>query len=52
MLDCVRQCIINGLLELDWMSYFHAILSLEEDNMVLPKISIERVVLQSIRQSK
>lgn len=52
MLDCVRQCIINGLLELDWMGYFHAILSLEEDNMVLPKISIERVVLQSIRQSK
>lgn len=52
MLDCVRQSIINGLLELDWMGYFDSLLSLDEENMVLPKISIERVILQSVRQSK
>lgn len=52
MLDCVRQSIINGLLELDWTGHFNSLLSSDEENMVLPKISIERLVLQSTRQSK
>lgn len=52
MLDCVRQSIINSLLEVDWMNGFERVLEVEDESGVLPKISVERIILQAIRQSK
>jgi fused-like protein len=52
MLDCVRQSIINSLLEVDWMNGFEKVLEVEDESGVLPKISVERIILQAIRQSK
>lgn len=52
MLECVRQSIINSLMEIDWMAPFEKILELDDESSILPKISIERIVLQAIRQSK
>lgn len=40
MLECVRQSIINGLLEIDWITYFEKIVELDDESSILPKISV------------
>ena len=52
MLECVRQTIINSLLESDCGQLFSKILTLDEESALLPKISVSRITLQAIRQSK
>jgi len=52
MLECVRQTIINSLLESDCGGFFEKILTLMEEGALLPKISVCRITLQAIRQSK
>lgn len=52
MLECVRQTIINSLLETNCGELFEKILTLEEESALLPKISVNRITLQAIRQSK
>ena len=52
MLECVRQTIINSLLECDCGQLFSKILTLNEESALLPKISVSRITLQAIRQSK
>jgi fused len=52
MLECVRQTVINSLLETDCAPLFRKILALNDDAALLPKISVSRITLQAIRQSK
>lgn len=52
MLECVRQTIINSLLEVNCSQLFEKILTLDEEGALLPKISVSRITLQAIRQSK
>ena len=52
MLECVRQTIINSLLESDCGPLFTKILTLNEESALLPKISVSRITLQALRQSK
>ena len=52
MLECVRQTIINSLIEGNCGELFEKILTLEDDSAILPKISVSRITLQAIRQSK
>ena len=52
MLECVRQTIINTLLESNYNELFHKVLALNDESSLLPRISVYRICLQSIRQSK
>lgn len=52
MLECVKQSIVNSLLENNCADLFEQILSLEDEASMLPRISIERIILQAMRQSK
>ena len=52
MLECVRQTIINSLLESNCSDLFDRIMSLEDESALLPQISVSRITLQAIRQSK
>lgn len=52
MLECVRQTIINSLMEANCGELFEKILALEDESSLLPKISVSRITLQAIRQSK
>lgn len=52
MFECVRQSIMNCLFEIDWISLFVRVYKPEEESSSITKISILRVLLQAIRQSK
>lgn len=52
MFECIRQDIINSLLEIDWISLFVKIFQLDDEGSQIVKVSILRIIIQSIRQSK
>jgi fused-like protein len=52
MFECVRQSIMNCLFEIDWINLFVRVYQTEDEASNITKISILRILLQSIRQSK
>ena len=52
MFECIRQDIINSLLEIDWITLFVKVFQLDDEGNHIVKVSILRIILQSIRQSK
>jgi hypothetical protein len=52
LFECVKQATLNCLSEIDWVTLFCRLYTLEDDAANLTRVSILRIVLQSARISK